>query len=246
MPYGPVQMLVLEFDRAEFDGEILPELKRLKRKRSGDRRKARRGNSGRVRGSGHICEWTEEKRDVLSSCCELDHSLRDQLEARKDDIIAQPVQSFLFGTSCLPDRSTSHLYQCFFPRRRTSAERENVVHPETMSWMPSAFSGNTHPRRHRSRTLSQLTVTKDENRNGQGTEPEGDPDQREYGPDHVVRSFPRFGGRPGRGYNTHARGMLERPHHPEGMTKRASSDREDDLVRRSPQGWTWKGTTRRP
>lgn len=30
MPYGPIQMLVLEFDRAQFEGEILPELRRLK------------------------------------------------------------------------------------------------------------------------------------------------------------------------------------------------------------------------
>lgn len=28
--FGPVQMLVLEFDRTKFDGEVLPELKRLK------------------------------------------------------------------------------------------------------------------------------------------------------------------------------------------------------------------------
>jgi len=28
--FGPVQMLVLEFDRTEFEGEILPELERLK------------------------------------------------------------------------------------------------------------------------------------------------------------------------------------------------------------------------
>jgi len=30
MPFGPVQMLVLEFDRTKFDGEIMPEFKRLK------------------------------------------------------------------------------------------------------------------------------------------------------------------------------------------------------------------------
>jgi uncharacterized membrane protein len=30
MPFGPVQMLVLEFDRTRFDGEIMPELERLK------------------------------------------------------------------------------------------------------------------------------------------------------------------------------------------------------------------------
>jgi uncharacterized membrane protein len=30
LPYGPVQMLVLEFDRPRFEGEILPELERLK------------------------------------------------------------------------------------------------------------------------------------------------------------------------------------------------------------------------
>jgi uncharacterized membrane protein len=30
MPYGPIQMIVLEFDRAQFDGEIMPELGRLK------------------------------------------------------------------------------------------------------------------------------------------------------------------------------------------------------------------------
>jgi len=30
MPYGPIQMLVLEFDRARFEGEIMPELHRLK------------------------------------------------------------------------------------------------------------------------------------------------------------------------------------------------------------------------
>jgi len=30
MPFGPVQMLVLEFDRTRFDGEIIPELERLK------------------------------------------------------------------------------------------------------------------------------------------------------------------------------------------------------------------------
>jgi uncharacterized membrane protein len=30
MPYGPVQMLVLEFDRTRFEGEIMPELRRLK------------------------------------------------------------------------------------------------------------------------------------------------------------------------------------------------------------------------
>ena len=29
MPFGPVQMLVLEFDRTRFDGEIMPELERL-------------------------------------------------------------------------------------------------------------------------------------------------------------------------------------------------------------------------
>jgi len=29
-PFGPVQLLVLEFDRTEFDGEIMPEFKRLK------------------------------------------------------------------------------------------------------------------------------------------------------------------------------------------------------------------------
>ena len=30
LPFGPVQMLVLEFDRPRFEGEILPELERLK------------------------------------------------------------------------------------------------------------------------------------------------------------------------------------------------------------------------
>ena len=30
LPFGPVQMLVLEFDRDRFDGEIMPELERLK------------------------------------------------------------------------------------------------------------------------------------------------------------------------------------------------------------------------
>jgi uncharacterized membrane protein len=30
LPFGPVQMLVLEFDRTSFDGEIMPELERLK------------------------------------------------------------------------------------------------------------------------------------------------------------------------------------------------------------------------
>ena len=30
MPFGPVQLLVLGFDRTQFDGEIMPELKRLK------------------------------------------------------------------------------------------------------------------------------------------------------------------------------------------------------------------------
>jgi uncharacterized membrane protein len=30
MPFGPIQMLVLEFDRTRFDGEIMPELERLK------------------------------------------------------------------------------------------------------------------------------------------------------------------------------------------------------------------------
>ncbi len=30
MPFGPVQMLVLEFDRVRFKGEIMPELRRLK------------------------------------------------------------------------------------------------------------------------------------------------------------------------------------------------------------------------
>jgi uncharacterized membrane protein len=30
MPYGPIQMLVLEFDRTRFEGEIMPELHRLK------------------------------------------------------------------------------------------------------------------------------------------------------------------------------------------------------------------------
>ena len=30
LPFGPVQMLVLEFDRSRFEGEILPELERLK------------------------------------------------------------------------------------------------------------------------------------------------------------------------------------------------------------------------
>jgi uncharacterized membrane protein len=30
LPFGPVQMLVLEFDRTQFKGEILPELRRLK------------------------------------------------------------------------------------------------------------------------------------------------------------------------------------------------------------------------
>jgi len=29
-PFGPIQMLVLEFDRTRFEGEILPELQRLK------------------------------------------------------------------------------------------------------------------------------------------------------------------------------------------------------------------------
>jgi len=29
LPFGPVQMLVLEFDRTRFDGEIMPELERL-------------------------------------------------------------------------------------------------------------------------------------------------------------------------------------------------------------------------
>ena len=28
--FGPVQMLVLEFDRTEFNGEVMPELERLK------------------------------------------------------------------------------------------------------------------------------------------------------------------------------------------------------------------------
>ena len=28
--FGPVQMLVLEFDRTEFEGKIIPELERLK------------------------------------------------------------------------------------------------------------------------------------------------------------------------------------------------------------------------
>jgi uncharacterized membrane protein len=31
LPFGPVQMLVLEFDRTRFDGEIMPELERLKK-----------------------------------------------------------------------------------------------------------------------------------------------------------------------------------------------------------------------
>jgi uncharacterized membrane protein len=30
LPFGPVQMLVLEFDRTQFNGEIMPELERLK------------------------------------------------------------------------------------------------------------------------------------------------------------------------------------------------------------------------
>jgi uncharacterized membrane protein len=30
LPYGPIQMLVLEFDRTRFEGEIMPELQRLK------------------------------------------------------------------------------------------------------------------------------------------------------------------------------------------------------------------------
>jgi len=30
LPFGPIQMLVLEFDRTRFDGEIMPELERLK------------------------------------------------------------------------------------------------------------------------------------------------------------------------------------------------------------------------
>jgi uncharacterized membrane protein len=30
LPFGPVQLLVIEFDRTEFDGEIMPELERLK------------------------------------------------------------------------------------------------------------------------------------------------------------------------------------------------------------------------
>jgi len=30
MPFGPVQMLVLEFDRTQFNGEVMPELERLK------------------------------------------------------------------------------------------------------------------------------------------------------------------------------------------------------------------------
>lgn len=30
LPFGPVQMLVLEFDRVRFDGEIMPEIERLK------------------------------------------------------------------------------------------------------------------------------------------------------------------------------------------------------------------------
>jgi len=30
LPFGPVQMLVLEFDRAQFEGDIMPELERLK------------------------------------------------------------------------------------------------------------------------------------------------------------------------------------------------------------------------
>jgi uncharacterized membrane protein len=30
MPYGPIQMLVLEFDRTQFEGEIMPELRRLR------------------------------------------------------------------------------------------------------------------------------------------------------------------------------------------------------------------------
>jgi uncharacterized membrane protein len=30
MPYGPIQMLVVEFDRTRFEGEIMPELHRLK------------------------------------------------------------------------------------------------------------------------------------------------------------------------------------------------------------------------
>jgi uncharacterized membrane protein len=30
LPFGPVQLLVLGFDRTEFDGEIMPEFKRLK------------------------------------------------------------------------------------------------------------------------------------------------------------------------------------------------------------------------
>jgi uncharacterized membrane protein len=30
LPFGPVQMLVLEFDRTSFDGQIMPELERLK------------------------------------------------------------------------------------------------------------------------------------------------------------------------------------------------------------------------
>jgi uncharacterized membrane protein len=31
LPFGPVQMLVLGFDRTEFDGEVMPELERLKK-----------------------------------------------------------------------------------------------------------------------------------------------------------------------------------------------------------------------
>ena len=31
LPFGPIQMLVVEFDRTRFDGEIMPEFDRLKR-----------------------------------------------------------------------------------------------------------------------------------------------------------------------------------------------------------------------
>ena len=31
LPFGPIQMLVVEFDRTKFDGEIMPEFDRLKR-----------------------------------------------------------------------------------------------------------------------------------------------------------------------------------------------------------------------
>ena len=30
LPFGPIQMLVLEFDHTRFDGEIMPEIERLK------------------------------------------------------------------------------------------------------------------------------------------------------------------------------------------------------------------------